>query len=192
MVFIGISKHKGKYHKYPLKPYPPSRNFLGRECFEVERGISTCLSTFWNFCAFFSGFIAVSKGRSNLPSRPLIRLFLYFGFLTRFLFEFGLRVNYEVVALEDIYKSSTYGSSNSNRSPRYDHFREVAHVEFPASAFRLRITSFDLCFDFQLCCLSRFVVLVWLDLPFDFWPPSSTSLSTLALMGLFRGSFFSI
>ena len=55
--------------------------------------------------------------------------FSYSGFLTRFLLEFGLRVNYEVVALEDIYKSSTHGSSNSKRSLRYDHFREVAHVD---------------------------------------------------------------
>ena len=48
--------------------------------------------------------------------------------LTRFLLEFDLRVNYNIVALEDIYKSSTHGSSNSKRSLRYGHFSEVAHV----------------------------------------------------------------
>ena len=56
------------------------------------------------------------------------------SFLTRLLLEFGLRVNYKVVALEDIYNSRTHGSSNSKRSLRYDHFREVAHIEFSASA----------------------------------------------------------
>ena len=83
------------------------------------------------FLASFSSFGAQGVGIEVLASAQASAGFclsLYSENLTLFLFEFDLPVNYEVVALEDIYKSNTHGSSNSKRSLRYDHFREVAHV----------------------------------------------------------------
>ena len=70
-------------------------------------------------------------GRARVDVCP--RLLRCRVILTRFLLEFDLRVNYSIVALEDIYKSSTHGSSNSTCSLRYSHFSEVAQ------AFQLHI-----------------------------------------------------
>jgi hypothetical protein len=83
------------------------------------------------FLASFSSFGTQGVGTEVLASLLTSAGFcssLYSANLTLFLFEFDLRVNYKVVALEDSYKSSTHGSSNSKRGLRYGRFGEVAHV----------------------------------------------------------------
>ena len=106
VVFIRIEKYEGNPTISPKEALALSRTTLGRD---LPR--------------YRGGPLGRHLDRIN-SSAP----FSYSGILTRFLLEFELRVNYNIVALEDIYKSSTHGSSNSKRSLRYGNFSEVAHV----------------------------------------------------------------